>query len=872
MSPEQFKRVSELFLAVRQQPRAGRADFLAHVCADDDAVRNEVERMLRFDSEESIDSGSFAVRSPAVTTIDDELFPPGARIGEYTVVRTLGTGGMGRVLEVRQERPRRHVAIKLLRQDLLSQSMLKRFDHEVRVLGDMQHEGIARIHAAGWTDGKPSQPFFTMELIDGVSLNEFTAQRKPSTNARLTLIANVCDAVQYAHQRGVIHRDLKPANIMVDNEGNPKVVDFGIARIIDADKAANTMQTVTGQLIGTLPYMSPEQIAGDPANVDSRTDVYSLGVILYELLSGQMPHDLSNTSLPEAARLVQETGITRLGTHDRSLRGDIETIVAKALEKEPERRYSSASELAADIRRFLSDQPIVARPPSAVYQLRKFARRHRAVAAAGIIAFLAMASATVVASVYAIRTDRANKEAQRQTEIAAAINRFLNEDLLAAVSPSASRDVGRGRDVAMADVLAEAARRIETASAPGGALANKPEVEASIRATIGRTFFLLGDIQTAYPHLQKCYDIRKASLPTGHVDTLQAAVYLGGALYQLARLDDATELYQEALRKAQPVLGDDHLIVLDAKFGYAIVVWRQRKLEQALELFQNIYDARSRNPDSDRRQLDAAQLNIAMIYSGQGDYEKAEPIFRAALDRKIESMGKDHPVTLQVANNLGVTLMNQERYEEAAELMRDVLEDRRRVLGPDHYQTLSTCINLGSIVSGLGNQEEAAEIYRDGYRVSRAKYGPDHGRTLTLAFGLANVIKDMGQLDEAEDLLTDTIERRKSSVGMTHPRTLAAIYGLFEIRLKQERPHDAEALLTTAIDAIRETGELADYDLYVEGLIDCRLKIGSRAEALGLAEAYVAAIRTARGERSEPARAASAKLAAWRQSDNSEPR
>ncbi len=872
MSPEQFKRVSELFLEVRQQPRAQRADFLANACADDDAVHREVERMLQFDSEESIDSGSFVVRSPGVDTIEDELFPPGSRIGEYTVVRTLGTGGMGRVLEVQQERPRRHVAIKLLRQDLLSQSMLKRFDHEVRVLGDMQHEGIARIHAAGWTDTKPSQPYFTMELIDGVPLNEFAAQRKPSTKTRLTLIAKVCDAVQYAHQRGVIHRDLKPANIMVDTDGNPKVVDFGIARITDADQAANTMQTVTGQLIGTLPYMSPEQIAGDPAKVDSRTDVYSLGVILYELLSGEMPHDLTNTSLPEAARLVQETGITRLGTHDRTLRGDIETIVAKALEKEPERRYSSASELAADLRRYLSDQPIVARPPSAIYQLRKFARRHRALAAAGIIAFFAMVSATVVASVYAIRTDRANKEAQRQTEIAAAINRFLNEDLLAAVSPSASREAGRGRDVAMADVLAEAARRIETASAPGGALADKPEVEAAIRATIGRTFYALGDAETAYPQLQKCYDIRKAHLPIGDVETLQAAVDLGGALYQLTRLDDADALYQDALATARPVLGDDHAVVLDAELRYANLIWRRRDFDHALELFQHIYDVRSRNPHIDTDQLDNAQLSIAMIYSGKGEYDKAEPIFRAALQRKIETIGKDHPVTLRVANNLGAVLLRSEQYEEAAVLLRGVLKDRRRVLGADHYETLSTYINLGSIVSSLGQKEEAAEIYRSGYEASLAKYGPDHGRTLTLAFGLANVIKEIGQIDEAEELLADTIERRKSSVGLTHPRTLAAIYGFFELRLKQDRPHDAEALLTTAIDAIRETGELADYDLYIEGLIDCRLKIGKRDEGLELAEAYVTAVMTARGESSELARAAAQKLAAWRQIGNSEPR
>ena len=264
MTPEQFKRVSDVFLEARQQPAADRAAFLENTCRDDDMVRLEVERMLKHDSEESIDSSSFSIRSPGIASIEDNLYPPGTRIGEYTVIRTLGAGGMGRVLEVQQEHPKRRVAIKLLRQDVLSRSMLKRFDHEIRVLGDMQHDGIARIHAAGWTDGTPSQPYFTMELIDGVPLNEFAEQHRLSTKMRLTLIASVCDAVQYAHQRGIIHRDLKPANIMVDANGKPKVVDFGIARITDGDLAANTMQTVTGQLIGTLPYMSPEQNRGRP--------------------------------------------------------------------------------------------------------------------------------------------------------------------------------------------------------------------------------------------------------------------------------------------------------------------------------------------------------------------------------------------------------------------------------------------------------------------------------------------------------------------------------------------------------------------------------------------------------------------------------
>ena len=404
---------------------------------------------------------------------------------------------------------------------------------------------------------------------------------------------------------------------------------------------------------------------------------------------------------------------------------------------------------------------------------------------------------------------------------------------------------------------------------PAANWGDKPEVEAAIRATIGRTIYRLGDAKLAYPHLKRSYDLRKELLPPGHQDTLQSAVYLGGTLYQLQRLDDATALYQQALAAARPVLGDDHLIVLDAEFGYAIVVWRQRKFDEALALFQHIYDARSLNPDIDDTQLDAAQLNIAMIHAGKGDYDRAEPVFRASHEQKIKVLGRDHPVTMRVANNLGVALLNLERYQEGAELMRGVLNDRRRVLGADHYETLSTCINLGSIVSNLGELEEAAAIYRDGYNISLARYGPDHGRTLTLAFGLGNTLTKLGQLDEAETLLQDTLKRRKSSVGLIHPRTLATIFGLFELRIKQNRPKEAESLLAPAIAALREANTLADYDLYIEGLIECQLQIGKRTEALDLGRIYIDAIKTAHGENSEKARTAMTKLTSWRQNDNS---
>ena len=306
---------------------------------------------------------------------------PGTTIGSYRIVRLIGDGGMGAVYEAEQDFPRRTVALKLIKPEFTSLELLRRFEQESRALGRLQHAGIAQIYEAGVadTDHGP-QPHFAMEFIHGQSLGEFAGQRHLSARDRLKLLARVCDAVDHAHQRGLIHRDLKPANILVDETGQPKVLDFGVARVTDGD-AQMTKYTRIGQLVGTLAYMSPEQVFDDPVELDTRSDVYTLGVILYELLADRMPYSIGKTVL-EAARAIREEDPARLGSFNSSYRGDIETIVAKALEKDKTRRYSSAAELAVDIRRYLNDEPIVARPPSASYPLQKLARqmKHRSAA------------------------------------------------------------------------------------------------------------------------------------------------------------------------------------------------------------------------------------------------------------------------------------------------------------------------------------------------------------------------------------------------------------------------------------------------------------------------------------------------------------
>ncbi len=848
MTPEQFKRAADLFLRASKAPPSERAALLDRECGSERVVHREVERMLKFDSDDSLDSAGIRLSERGSgDSSDHELYPTGTQIGDYTVVRTLGEGGMGRVLEVEQQHPRRHVALKLLRQDVLSGAMLRRFDHEVRILGGMRHEGIARIHAAGWTETKPPQPFFTMELIDGEPITSYARHQRLTIQQRLDLVAAVCDAIHYTHQRGVVHRDLKPGNILVGNDGKPKVIDFGIARIAESDVSANTLRTATGQVLGTLSYMSPEQVAGDPARIDSRTDVYSMGVILFELLSGKLPHDLTSCSLPEAARLVQQSDIPRLGSIERTFRGDIETIVDKAVEKDPARRYQSMSELAADIRRFLSHQPIVARPASAIYQLKKFARRHTAATAACLVILLALAGATVVSSVYAVRSERAREATQRQADIAAAINRFLNDDLLASVVPSASRDAGRGRDVHMIEVLDEAARRIESACQPGGDFEDKPEVEAEIRSTLGKTYSKLGDFAAAYPHAKRCFALREQLWGQGHIETIRAAITLGNVLYLQNDLEEASAVFERTLQVGRLALGPDHHKILDCEYNYANVFYRQRRIEEGLALLNHVLEVRRRELGADHNATMATLRKIALLYKRQGRWKDAEPIEREVLAHSRVALGDDHPDTLRVAHNLGSSLYYAQRHDEAEKIWRDVLEKRRRVLGEDHYETLSTYLNLGSTLVEQGRPAEAEPFYRAGYDAALAKYGMKEPKTLTLAYALANALRDQKRFDDAESLYRTAISQLRETLGPDHPRALDALKALADMRQKQGRAEEAEAMLAGPVDALVQAGTLAENTSIVEALIRCRVEIGLNDEAIELARAYAAALAKKHG-------------------------
>lgn len=417
MNTQPGSRVEEIFARALDLEPAGRPAFVRAQCGADDRLRGEVESLLAhaaddgfLDSKAAPGRGLLTQMGAQALSENEPLLPSDRKIGPYEVLGVLGHGGMGVVYIAQQKRPSRMVAVKIMRRSMgamtgpTAQRLLRRFEHEAELLGRLQHPGIAQIYEANIYEASGELfPYIAMELVRGKSLVEHAAQENLSHRQRLALVARVCEAVEHAHRNGIIHRDLKPANILVDTLGQPKILDFGVARAENAELAVTSQHTAFGQLIGTLPYMSPEQVAGDSQQVDTRSDVYALGVILFELLTGRLPHDLASRSLLEAARLIREQPPTRLSSVNKVFRGDIEVIVSKALEKDRTRRYQSAEALREDLDRYLEGQPIAARRDSTLYVLGKQLKRYRGLVALAGISLVLVLGLAIAASWQALR-------------------------------------------------------------------------------------------------------------------------------------------------------------------------------------------------------------------------------------------------------------------------------------------------------------------------------------------------------------------------------------------------------------------------------------------------------------------------------------
>ncbi len=828
MASDQAERVARLFDQAVELPPEGRAAFLDQACAGDDELRREVESLLRAD-----DGATAFLETPAAEAAGDlfqtpaETPPPEHQIGTYRIIDTLGVGGMSVVYRAEQEHPRRTIALKVIKPGLATPATLRRFELEAQVLARLQHPGIAQVYEAGTADtGAGRQPFFAMELIDGLPLNEFADRHQLGTRQRLALLAKVCDAVQHAHQKGIIHRDLKPANILVDQTGQPKVLDFGVARVTDADIQVTTLHTDVGQLVGTIPYMSPEQIAGDPAELDTRSDVYALGVVCYELLAGCLPHDVRHKSIPEAARVIREEDARLLSSANKVFRGDVETIVAKALEKDKSRRYQSVSALTADIRRYLSDEPIAARPPTTIYQLRKFAKRNRALVG-GVLAVLAALILGLVGTTWqAIAATQQRREAARQAQVARAVIRFLDEDLLGSVDPH----IARGREITVREVFDLAAKRA------AGAFPDQPLVAAALHNTIGRVYYHLGVCDVARPHLEQALETRRRLLGDADPDTLQSMHNLASCqedqaeydqaeallrqvldvrrqvlgpedpetlvsqndlallLITLARYAEAEALLVPALEAQRRVVGDEDVNTLISQNNLALMYEDLGRYDEAATLFVQTLDAQCRTLSEDHPKTLITMGNLARVYDCQSRPAESEALFLETLERMRRVLTDEHSETLTVMNNLALLYVHQGRYDEAGSLWRLVLEINRRVHGEDHPDTLTTMQNLGVLCRKQGRYEEAEPLYLQSLGILRRKLGAEHPQTLKMEGNLALLYKAMGRYEEAETRYQDTLENQRRVLGPDHADTLVSMHNLAVLYDRLDRLEEAESL------------------------------------------------------------------------------
>jgi len=824
------EKIREIFSqALEKTDPRERIEFLDDACGKDQTLRGKVEALIALHSQvgDFLESPPF-LDSPPLDNLPEERL--GTVIRRYKLLEKIGEGGMAVVYMAEQQEPiRRKVALKVIKLGMDTKSVIARFEAERQALAMMDHPNIAKVLDAGATE--TGRPYFVMELVKGASITEFCDANNLNAHDRLKLFVQVCRAVQHAHQKGIIHRDIKPTNVMVtlhDGVPVPKVIDFGIAKAINRRLTEKTLFTRYAQIIGTPAYMSPEQAEMSGLDIDIRTDIFSLGTLLYELLTGSPPFTseyLLSQSYEEMQRIIREeepvkpsTRIRTATREHRSVRAgpcacptsgghggpplrkvhdDLDWIVMKTLEKDRNRRYDSVTEFAADIHRYLDNEPVLAGPPSTLYRVKKLIRRRRGFVvvtlaiAASLIIGLAATTMMFIRSEHSRRKEsEARAEAQRQAHKANAISDFLNRDLLSSIDPVQAR----GREVTVREILDKASDKIQDQ------FNDEPLVEASIRVTLAQTYLSLGEYEKAEPHFRRALELNRASLGPDDPNVAITMSNLAQVLQDTNRLTEAEPLLEQALDIMATFYDPNHPKLATALNNLATLFYDTNRFAEAEPMFRQALAIQEKalGPNDPKVAIDLNNLGELLRVTNRLD--EAEPLLRRALTIDEQAFDSNHPSVARDLNNLAALLMAKNRWDEAESLLRRALTIEEHVFGKDHRIIAIRLNNLAELLRVTNRYDETESLYRRALAIDEKVYGEDHPNIAICLNHLVVLFMQTNQFNEAEPILRRALAIHEKANGPDHPSVARDLSYLAEVLRVTRRFTEAESLMRRALE------------------------------------------------------------------------
>lgn len=852
----------EIFLAAAEMSAVERPAYLDQACGTDIDLWQRVNALLQAHDNQADATGDFPPPQPA-SPIDGGI--AGEHIGPYKLLQKLGDGGMGSVWLAEQSEPvRRRVALKVIKAGMDSALVVARFEAERQALALMDHPNIAKILDAGTT--LAGKPYFVMELVKGIPITKYCDHEHLTPTERLELFVPVCQAVQHAHQKGIIHRDLKPSNIIVglyDGRPVPKVIDFGVAKATGQRLTDRTVFTEIGNIIGTLEYMAPEQAELNNLDIDSRADVYSLGVILYELLAGEPPFassQLRGAAFTEMLRIIREVEPSKPSTKLSSsnqlpsiaanrklepkrlakiVHGELDWVVMKCLEKQRDRRYATANGLARDIQRYLADESVEARPPTAGYRMMKVWRRNKgAIIAASLIVFALCVGMVGTswgmwrATQFAEGERQARRDAltekaraeEREAETAAVLT-FVEDRIFAAARPQ-----DMGREVKLIEAVTQSLPHVESG------LSKQPLIEARLRKTLGTSFWYLGEPQTGAEQFRRANHLYTAKLGAGHPDALGSTMGVANCFYDLGRHVEAFKLREETLATQRAKLGADHADTLTSMNNLANSHHALGRVAEAVLLYEEALSLRKARLGPNHPDTLSSMNNLAVGYGDLGRHTEAAKLHEHTLALRKAILGADHAETLWSMNNLAKSYYAQGRRPEATKLFEEAMTFRKAKLGTEHPDTLSSMNNLAVCYGDLGRHDDAVKLNEQVLAMRKAKLGANHPDTLWSMNNLANKYHDVGRAAEALKLHEDGLALRKAKLGTEHPDTLTSMNNVAWLYSAAGRHAEAISLhkQTLALRTAKLGADHSDTLWSMSNLADSYWAVGRHAETLKL--------------------------------------